>query len=153
MSKISKLALCVALALFAAPALAGPPDASGLPEIHVYKTPTCGCCGKWVEHLRQRGFPVRTTDLPRLDEVKSMNGVPRQLSSCHTAIVGRYVLEGHVPAEDVIRLLAEKPEIAGLALPGMPIGSPGMEGPKPQRYRVLAFDSDSKVTTFATHGP
>ena len=141
------------LALLLAWVVLGTPAAAEPAEVHVYKTPTCGCCGKWVDHLRQRGFPVRTTDLPKLDEVKSMNGVPRQLSSCHTAIVGSYVIEGHVPAEDVIRLLSEKPAIAGLAVPRMPIGSPGMEGPNPQRYRVLAFDSDSKVTIFATHGP
>ena len=124
-----------------------------LPEVHVYKTPTCGCCGKWVDHLRSAGFDVRTTVLPRLDEVKLSNGVPRELGSCHTAIVGSYVVEGHVPASDIVRLLKEKPAISGLAVPGMPIGSPGMEGPNPERYRVLAFDSEAKVSTFATHGP
>jgi hypothetical protein len=158
----SKLAaggvLAAALVLLALAAPATEPARSSeaqatLPSVHVYKTPTCGCCGKWVDHLRAHGFEVRTTDLPRLDTVKRMNGVPRQLESCHTAIVGSYVVEGHVPAGDVLRLLAEKPAISGLAVPGMPAGSPGMEGPNPERYRTFAFDGDANVSTFAVHGP
>ena len=150
---LSLLAICALFAAIAPSALAEPEAASELPGVHVYKTPTCGCCGKWVEHLRAHGFDVRTTDLPSLTEVKQSNGVPRQLSSCHTAIVDSYVIEGHVPASDIIRLLQEKPAVTGLAVPRMPRGSPGMEGPNPVRYRVLAFDSDANVTTFATHGP
>jgi len=156
---VKKLALALAalLALTTLPAAADAPAAeeveAALPSVHVYKTPTCGCCNKWVDHLRANGFDVRTTELPNLAEVKMMNGVPRALSSCHTAIVGPYVIEGHVPANDVIRLLREQPAVTGLAVPRMPIGSPGMEGPNPERYDVLAFGADSGVTTFASHGP
>ncbi len=128
-------------------------SAKTLPKVHVYKTPTCGCCGKWIEHMRANGFEVETTDLRNLNEVKTLNGVPRQFSSCHTALVGGYVVEGHVPATDVIRLLAEQPSVTGIAVPRMPIGSPGMEGPNPERYRVVTFGSDSPSTTFAVHGP
>jgi hypothetical protein len=154
------LALCALVSALVAPVYADhhgaseePAAAEALPEVHVYKTPTCGCCGKWVAHLRESGFSVKTTDLRNLDAVKQSNGVPRQLSSCHTAIVGGYVVEGHVPASDVKRMLAEKPAISGLAVPRMPIGSPGMEGPNPERYRVIAFDSNANTSTFATHGP
>ena len=124
-------ALLGAIALLAsAPAPSGASDpeptatsaertTSARPEVHVYKTPTCGCCGKWVKHLRDHGFEVRTTDLPRLEMVKHSNGVPRELSSCHTAIVGNYVVEGHVPATDILRMLDEKPAISGLAVPRM----------------------------------
>ena len=140
------IALLLAWIAFATPAAADPA------EIHVYKTPTCGCCSKWVDHLESNGFSVRTTDVRDLVPIKRSNGVPPSLSSCHTALVGGYVVEGHVPAEDVKRLLAQKPAISGLAVPGMPIGSPGMEGPNPQHYRVLSFGS-GKVDVFAEHGP
>jgi hypothetical protein len=110
--------------------------------IQVYKTPTCGCCTKWIEHLRADGFTVEATNMSDLAALKAMNGVSTELSSCHTALVEGYVLEGHVPASDVRKLLAERPQIAGLAVPGMPMGSPGMEHPDPKRheaYDVLAF--------------
>lgn len=163
---MSKLIQCIVLVLIAAPVAAQTPSASTekapemvsggqsqLPEVHVYKTPTCGCCGKWVDHMRAHGFSVKTTNMPNLDQVKAMNGVPRHLSSCHTALVDGYVVEGHVPAEDVLRLIEQRPAVSGITVPRMPVGSPGMEGPNPQRYRVLAFDSDAGVTTFAVHGP
>ena len=88
--------------------------------IEVYKSPTCGCCNKWVEHLRAHGFTVRATDTAAVDELKAKHGVPRALRSCHTALVSGYVIEGHVPASDVERLLRERPAAAGLAVPGMP---------------------------------
>lgn len=122
-------------------------------EVHVYKSPTCGCCGKWVQHLRANGFTVRTTDVPNVDPIKRSNGVPGKLASCHTALVAGYVVEGHVPAEDLKRLLAERPKVAGLAVPGMPIGSPGMEGPNPERYRVMSFGGVDGTEVYATHGP
>ena len=154
---LAHVALLTFLALTASSAPADSPSKAdaeaALPAVHVYKTPTCGCCTKWIDHLRSNGFEVRSTELPNLDEVKAMNGVPRGLSSCHTAIVGSYVVEGHVPASDVIRLLREQPAVTGLAVPRMPIGSPGMEGPNPERYDVLAFGAGGGVTTFATHGP
>jgi len=127
-----------------------------LPTVEVYKSPTCGCCAKWIDHLEQSGFTVNATDVRDLDGLKSQNGVPRDLQACHTAIVGGYLVEGHVPAEDVKRLLTDKPAIAGIAVPGMPIGSPGMEGPdhsRDERYQVLAFDGQGTVEVFSTHEP
>lgn len=130
------------------------PSGSVLPVVDVYKTPTCGCCSKWVDHLREEGFEVRTTDLHDLTDFKASHGVPRQLESCHTALVAGYVVEGHVPGVDVQRLLEERPAISGLAVPGMPIGSPGMEMPRAnaQPYDVIAFRNDGSTHVFATHG-
>ena len=110
--------------------------------IQVYKTPTCGCCTKWIDHLRAAGFEVEATDMPDLTTFKAMNGVPDGLTSCHTAMVEGYVIEGHVPASDITKLLQERPKIAGLAVPGMPMGSPGMEHRDPSRHEafdVIAF--------------
>ena len=133
-------------------ALASPPAAAELPEVHVYKSPTCGCCVKWIDHLRSNGFSVRATDVPDVTPIKLENGVAPELSACHTAFVGGYVVEGHVPAADVRRLLDERPDVAGLAVPGMPIGSPGMEGPNPEAYEVLSFGSQG-IRVFSKHGP
>ncbi len=132
--------------------------ASGRPEIQVFKTPTCGCCNKWIEHLQKAGFDVQATDLPDLTELKRANGVPPRISSCHTAIVEGYVIEGHVPADDIERLLAERPKVAGLAVPGMPIGSPGMESldtSQHETYEVVAFGTEDPPGgwVFATHEP
>jgi hypothetical protein len=123
------------------------------PAIDVYKTATCGCCGKWVEHLKQHGFSVRTTDVQNLAEIKAKYKVPSQTGSCHTAVVQGYVIEGHVPATDVLRLLQEKPAVAGIAVPGMPIGSPGMEGPGAEAYQVVSFDQKNQVKVFSSHRP
>ena len=122
--------------------------------VEVYKSPTCGCCSKWVDHMRAQGFEVRATDTGDLDTIKASHGVPRQMQSCHTALVDGYVIEGHVPAADVQRLLRERPAIAGLAVPGMPIGSPGMEVPgvPAQPYDVMAFENDGGASVFATYG-
>ncbi len=128
-------------------------DTSENPSVMVYKSPTCGCCSKWIEHLEGNGFEVRSKDIADVTPVKRMNGVPGNLASCHTAIVGGYFVEGHVPAEDVIKLLKERPEIAGLAVPRMPVGSPGMEGPNPVAYSVLAVKKDGSVEVFSSHGP
>lgn len=121
--------------------------------VQVYKSPTCGCCSKWVDHLRASKFTVRTTDTEDMDAVKARYKVPAALQSCHTAIVGGYVIEGHVPASDVQRLLKEKPAIVGIAVPGMPTGSPGMEvpGQKADAYDVIAFDKTGRTTVFASH--
>ena len=105
----------------------------------------------WVVHLRQNGFVVRTTEVPNIAEVKAQHKVPARLTSCHTALVGGYVIEGHVPASDILRLLKERPPILGLAVPGMPIGAPGMEGPNPEPYDVFAFDSEGQVTVFSSY--
>jgi hypothetical protein len=116
----------------------------------VYKTPTCGCCHKWVEHMKAAGFQVREVDMEDITEVKQASGVPMSLRTCHTALIDGYVVEGHVPADLVKKLLAEKPKVAGIAVPGMPMGSPGMEmdGMK-DPYEVLLFDKSGKTTVYA----
>jgi hypothetical protein len=124
------------------------PAAKPIP-IKVYKSPTCGCCKSWVEHLQKNGFAVESVNMPDLSAVKTKYGVKQQLQSCHTAIVGNYVVEGHVPADVIKKLLTERPKVAGLAVPGMPMGSPGMEGAFSQRYDVLTFDKDGKTTVYA----
>ena len=122
--------------------------------VRVYKDPTCGCCALWVEHLRKAGFTATVTDVQDMTTIKTKHGVPAAVRSCHTALVGGYVLEGHVPAEDVQRLLKARPKVVGVGVPGMPIGSPGMEvaGVRPQAYDVLAFDTAGRTTVFASHG-
>lgn len=140
------------------PADAGAPQLAvsqgALPVVELYKDPGCGCCTKWAEHLQDHGFTVRTTETPNLGEFNASHGVPNGVQSCHTALVGGYVVEGHVPASDIQRLLRERPAVAGLAVPGMPIGSPGMEMPgRPaQPYDVLAFEEDGTTRVFAKHG-
>lgn len=120
-------------------------------ELVVYKSPTCGCCNKWVDYLRKQGFTVVAHDTSGMTAVKAELGVPDALSSCHTAIVGGYVIEGHVPAADIERLLKEHPKVVGLAVAGMVTGSPGMEGGTPEHYKVMAFDAKGKTTVFATY--
>ncbi|CAH1675231.1 hypothetical protein BTHI11S_00050 [Bosea thiooxidans] len=114
-----------------------------LPKMIVTKDPNCGCCGGWVEHMKAAGFPVEVITSSDVDQVKLRLGVPDDLASCHTAEVSGYVVEGHVPADAVKRLLAEKPQARGLAVPGMPMGSPGMEvaGKAPESYEVVLFGS------------
>jgi hypothetical protein len=114
--------------------------------ITVHKDPTCGCCSGWVEHLRKAGFDTKVLDTRDLDAVKQRLGVPDDLAACHTAQLAGYVIEGHVPATALRRLLAEKPKAAGLAVPGMPVGSPGMEGGKPEKYDVILFGPDGRRT-------
>lgn len=121
-------------------------------EVTVYKSPTCGCCTKWVEHLEQSGFEVKTYDVRDVVSYKVRMGVPPTLGSCHTALVDGYVIEGHVPADDIKRLLTQRPRVSGLAVPGMPVGSPGMEqGNRRDRYDVLSFTEDGATEVFATH--
>jgi len=121
------------------------------PTITVYKDPSCGCCKSWIEHLIKHGYQVDAKDTPQMTEIKRSLGVPDGLSACHTAVVNGYLIEGHVPAADIARLLKEKPKVAGLAVPGMPMGSPGMEGPRKQHYQVLSFDKAGKTKVFASY--
>jgi hypothetical protein len=114
--------------------------------ITVHKDPTCGCCSGWVEHLQKAGFDTKVLDTRDLDTVKERLGVPDDLAACHTAQIAGYIIEGHVPAAALRRLLAEKPTAAGLAVPGMPIGSPGMKGGKPEKYDVILFGSEGRRT-------
>lgn len=120
-------------------------------SIVVYKTPTCGCCSDWVEHLEGAGLEVSVVHVDSTQAVRAQAGVPNALGSCHTAVVGDYFVEGHVPADLIQNLIESKPDnLLGIAVPGMPIGSPGMEGPNPVRYDVLAYDKDGRTFVYAT---
>jgi hypothetical protein len=114
--------------------------------ITVHKDPSCGCCAGWVRHLQQAGFLVKNIDTADLEPVKTRLGVPAELAACHTAQIGNYVIEGHVPVAALRRLLEDKPSAAGLAVPGMPIGAPGMEGGSPEPYEVVLFGPDGRRT-------
>jgi hypothetical protein len=143
-----------ALASVATLASAYAPPSSFLPpaSVTVFKDPNCGCCKVWVDHLRAHGFAVTTKDTSDINGPKRTARVPERLYSCHTAFVGGYVVEGHIPAADIQRLLAEKPKIAGIAVPGMPAGSPGMEmGNRKDKYDVIAFTRDGTTRVFASH--
>jgi len=118
------------------------------PEIIVYKSPTCGCCQKWVKHLETAGFNVKTINKRNMNPVKAQFGVKRQYQSCHTAKVGGYFIEGHVSAKEIRRLLKEKPNAKGLAVPGMPMGSPGMEGHRKDMYSVLLINNKNKAEIY-----
>ncbi len=124
-----------------------------LPTVLVYKSPTCGCCNGWIDHLRAAGFTVDARNTTDIMPVKLESGVPVQMSSCHTAIIDGYVVEGHVPADQVKRLLAERPDLAGIAVPGMPTGSPGMEGPNARPYEVLSFTHSGEAAVYAVVDP
>ena len=151
------------IARAAAAALSGAATTALLPRVSaaapkptpitVYKDPSCGCCKNWVEHLRANGFAPEVHDRSDMDALKDSLGVPTALRSCHTGVVGRYVIEGHVPATDVKQLLATKPaKTVGLAAPGMPAGSPGMEtGGRVDRYDVIAFAPGGATHVFARH--
>ena len=116
----------------------------------VYKDPGCGCCKEWIKHMQKAGFAVTSEDSTKMDAIKVKLGVPGALASCHTAVVGDYLVEGHVPADVVLKLLKEKPNARGLAVPGMPQGSPGMEGPTKDKYNVMLFDRLGKATVYAS---
>ncbi|MEP7183742.1 MAG: DUF411 domain-containing protein [Betaproteobacteria bacterium] len=135
------------VALLQGPAAA----AADLPTVTVYKSATCGCCTRWAEHMRQQGFTVTTHDVADVGAERRRLGMWDGFSACHTAVVGGYVVEGHVPASDIKRLLAEKPKALGLAVPNMPNGSPGMESPRPVPYDVLLVQNNGSVRTFAQH--
>ena len=118
------------------------------PRVQVYKTPTCSCCGKWVQHLRNNGFEVSVQDVADTTTYRRRYGVPETLMSCHTAVVERYAIEGHVPASDIQRLLRERLNTKGLAVPGMPLGSPGMESTRSAAYSVMIFDAEGHTSVF-----
>ncbi len=120
-------------------------------EIMVYKSPTCGCCKKWVKHLQNEGYKVKTKNVRNMNTIKNQFGVQRQFQSCHTAKIGRYFIEGHVSASDIKRLMKEKPDIKGLSAPGMPMGSPGMEGHRKDKYDVIAIDNDNNAMVYSRH--
>lgn len=144
-----KLFLAFGLALsLASPAV----SFAAKPKIVVYKTPTCGCCSKWEDHLKAAGFNVVSKISDDLSPIKAKEGVPSALQSCHTGVVNGYVIEGHVPAASIKKLLAKKPKtVKGLAVPGMPMGSPGMEGPYTEKYDVISFGKDGKTSVFDSY--
>ena len=127
---------------------------AALPRVLVHKSPTCGCCSGWVKHMEQEGFAVEVVETDDLETIRKAVGVPTGKASCHTAQVDGYFVEGHVPADDVKRLLAERPDARGLTAPGMPVGSPGMEVPSgaTPAYRVLLVATDGATTEYARHG-
>lgn len=161
------LAFALALVLSACAADAPAPDVSetpvtatsvnvevdpDLPPMTVYKSPTCGCCSLWIDHLRANGFTVEVQDMERMSTVKEQYGIAPEMQSCHTGVIDGYIVEGHVPAEDIKRMLEEQPEAAGLAVPGMPIGSPGMEVPgRPADSYAVYLVDDGEATVFAQH--
>ena len=126
--------------------------AQSLPVVEMTKHPQCGCCAAWANHLRAEGFEVKVTETQKMWRVKRLARIPQHLDSCHTATVGGYVVEGHVPADDIKRLLSERPNVTGIAVPGMPIGSPGMEvSDRTEPYDVLSFDADGRTAVFKSY--
>lgn len=125
------------------------PAYEGVKEMTVYRSPNCGCCGGWIEHAQQQGFRVTDIKTDDMEAIKQKYNLPTQLASCHTTVVDGYVMEGHIPVADIKRFLTQKPDFAGLAVPGMPIGTPGMEsGDIKQPFEVVAFDNNGNVEVF-----
>jgi hypothetical protein len=118
------------------------------PVIEIFKSESCGCCGAWVEHLKANGFVTRVVNVDNPSDYRERGGIPNELGSCHTGMVQGYAIEGHVPASDIKRLLATKPKARGLAVPGMPLGSPGMEGPRKDPFDVLLVDAKGRSSVF-----
>ncbi|HXG86811.1 MAG TPA: DUF411 domain-containing protein [Vicinamibacterales bacterium] len=149
-----KFPIIAIIGLFTIPGVVAIAQTPAAPVVEVFKSPTCGCCAKWVDHLKAAGFTTKVTELndEALDALKAKRGVPRTAQSCHTAVIGNYVVEGHVPASEVKRLIKERPAVAGIAVAGMPLGSPGMEvpGQKPQTYNVVSFDKMGATKIFST---
>lgn len=159
MTKRSFLILCLPLILLMMAACSPTPTADRADVaprnagkiIEVHRSPTCGCCEDWIAHLENHGYDTRVKNSQNMSAVKSQHHVPSSLQSCHTAVINGYVIEGHVPVAEIERLLAEQPDITGLAVPGMPLGSPGMDSPGAgtQPYDVIAFDEAGNATVFA----
>ena len=126
--------------------------ASGGLDITVYRDPSCSCCAGWIDYLAAQGFHPKTVITEDMEALKHQQGVPSELVSCHTALINGYVIEGHVPADDIKRLLAEHPQLKGIAAPGMPIGTPGMEsGDVHESFTVLSFDQQGDIKVFKQH--
>jgi len=138
-------------ALVVAPFLTLGRSAAASSRVSVFKDPNCGCCGKWVEHLRKNGFQVSVQEVRDLAAYRRQLGVPADLASRHTATVEGYSIEGHVPAREIQRLLKERPKAKGLAVPGMPLGSPGMESTRTQAYSVVLFDGNGRTTVYKSY--
>ncbi len=152
---MSRLLMLSVLLFGAAPLLAASPwdlprqGHEGSRAITVYRSPSCGCCKGWIEHLQRHGFEVTDVLQDDVSPIKQQHGVTQELASCHTAVIDGYVIEGHVPADDIKRLVAEKPKLVGLSVPGMPVGTPGMEmGPRKDPFAVVGFDREGNVEPY-----
>lgn len=143
----ASIRIAVFLAMFVPMSWAAPP----LPTVTVYKSPSCICCGKWIEYMKANGFPIVVHDMEDVTAHKLRLGVPPEMGSCHTAEVGGYLVEGHVPAADIKRMLAEKPRARGLVSPGMPQSAPGMDSMLKVPYEVLLLSDDGRVSIYARH--
>lgn len=142
-----KIGLAIGLALINIPT-----QAEEAKAITVYRSPTCSCCGKWLEHLKQNNFVIKDIMTDDMQAIKKQQGVSDEMASCHTALVDGYVIEGHVPADDIKALLKTKPKVVGIAVPQMPMGTPGMEmGDKKDPYNVMSFDQNNHYEVFKSH--
>ncbi len=150
---IRPLGIGASMAVFLAFSCSAGASAQTAKVVEVWKDPFCGCCAKWIDQMKSAGFEMRVHDTQSLDAIKTRHGVPHRLRSCHTAKVDGYIVEGHVPIADVQRLLNQKPKVIGISVPGMPIGSPGMEvaSGETEPYEVLTFDKNRRTTVFAKH--
>ena len=150
--KVLNFFLVIGLLIFNT-AIKAEPIESGKPvDIVVYRSPTCECCGKWLEHLKKNNFKVKEIVTDDVQPIKDKYGVSKEMASCHTAIVDGYVIEGHVPANDIMKLLKTKPKIVGIAVPGMPKGTPGMEmGDRKDAYNVMSFDKANHYEVFNSY--
>ncbi len=143
-----KMKYLIVFALFFAQASAANENKKEL-DVVVYRSPSCGCCSKWVDHLKENGFNVKDVVTEQVQSIKSQYGVEKEMASCHTALIDGYVVEGHVPANDILKLIETKPKISGISVPGMPVGTPGMEmGDRKDAYDVISFDKDKKYQVF-----
>ena len=153
MKKLGGLVLSALLLASVASAQRTASQSSAPQPITVYRTATCGCCGKWVDHLKANGFEPTVHVVQNAAESPAGKGVPAKLRSCHSASLEGYTVEGHVPADVIRQLLKDRPKVAGIAVPGMPAGSPGMESPNPEPYDIIAFDANGRTSVFASRGP
>jgi hypothetical protein len=145
------LALGAVTAIGGGAALLIDSTAAMVEEVVVYKDPSCECCGRWTSHMRQNGFTVVVNNVEDMDLIKRNAGIPESMESCHTAYVGGYLVEGHVPASDIKRVLSERLAIKGLAVPGMPSSAPGMDSPEGEPYVVFAFNAEGSTSVFASY--
>jgi len=152
MFRISLLLLSLILSSAAWSDEATDDEAIDARHVVMHKNPGCGCCDLWAEHLRSHGFTVDSIEDPKIFTFKTERNIPQPLMSCHTAVIDGYFVEGHVPAQDILKLLKEKPEhVSGIAVPGMPLGSPGMEHPRPQDFNTIALLTDGTAYVFEAH--
>jgi hypothetical protein len=151
MVRILALTFLAALLLTACTGGASARNSTDTINVRVFRSPTCSCCGAWVEYMEQNGFNVMVEDVLDMAPIKARYQVPPELQSCHTAIVDGFVIEGHVPVREILRLIAERPDVIGLAVPGMPAGAPGMEGTAQDPFDVIAFDDAGQVQIFAQY--